>query len=29
MFYTGNLLLQIFALEVFVKACPVGLTDSH
>ena len=29
MFCIGNLLLQIFALEDFVKACPVGLTDSY
>ena len=29
MFCTGNLLLQFFALEDFVKACPVGLTDSY
>ena len=29
MFCIGNLLFQIFALEGFVKACPVGLTDSH
>ena len=28
MFCIGNFLLQIFALEGFVKACPVGLTDS-
>ena len=29
MFCIGNLLLQIFALEGFVKACQVGLTDSY
>ena len=26
---SGNLLLRIFAIEGFVKACPVGLTDSY
>ena len=29
MFCIENLLLQIFALEGFVKACPVSLTDSY
>ena len=29
MFCIGNFLLQFFALEDFVKACPVGLTDSY
>ena len=29
MFCIGNILLQNFALEGFVKACPVGLTDSY
>ena len=27
-FRIGNILLRIFALEGFVKACPVGWTDS-
>ena len=29
MFCIGNFLLQIFALEGFVKGGPVGLTDSE
>ena len=29
MFCTGNVKLQIFALDGFVKTCPVGLTDSY
>ena len=29
MFCSENVLLQIFALEGFAKACPVGLTDSY
>ena len=29
MFYIEKFLLQTFALEGFVKACPVGLTDFY